>query len=277
MDPIQNPLFREPIGMTFRAKRELLDLTVEDAAKALKFGTHLIEAIEHEEWHKLGAPIYAKSYINSYIKLLGLSEDIRNEIPGMTAVPQLKAITYAKIEPARRSPKWLLAAISLIAVAALVAYLNLRQSPSEALSLDALVDQPVIPENQAIQAAVAIEGQSAAPAPAPAQSTTETPPTPANVSEMLIRSSQQSWVEVRGKDGSVLFSGTLGGTADFRQDPAKVGKITIGNASSAEISLNGARLDISPLIRDEVARFTLSDDGKPVPADSVPTQTLPNE
>lgn len=277
MDPIQNPLFREPIGMTFRAKRELLDLTVEDAAKALKFGTHLIEAIEHEEWHKLGAPIYAKSYINSYIKLLGLSEDIRNEIPGMTAVPQLKAITYAKIEPARRSRKWLLAVISLIAVAALVAYLNLRQSPSEALSLDALVDQPVIPENQAIQAAVAIDGQSAAPAPAPAQSTTGTPPTPANVTEMLIRSSQQSWVEVRGKDGSVLFSGTLGGTADFRQDSAKVGKITIGNASSAEISLNGARLDISPLIRDEVARFTLSDDGKPVPADSVPTQTLPNE
>ena len=52
MDPIQNPLFREPIGMTFRAKRELMDLTVEDAAKALKFGTHLIEAIEHEEWQK---------------------------------------------------------------------------------------------------------------------------------------------------------------------------------------------------------------------------------
>ena len=94
MDPIQNPLFREPIGMTFRAKRELMDLSVEDAAKALKFGTHLIEAIEHEEWQKLGAPIYAKSYINSYIKLLGLSEEIRNEIPGMTATPQLKAIIY---------------------------------------------------------------------------------------------------------------------------------------------------------------------------------------
>lgn len=275
MDPIQNPLFREPIGMTFRAKRELMDLTVEDAAKALKFGTHLIEAIEHEEWQKLGAPIYAKSYINSYIKLLGLSEDIRNEIPGMTTVPQLKAITYAKIEPTRRSSKWVLPVVSLIAVAALVAYLNLRQSPSEALSLDALVDQPVIPENQAIQAAVAIDGQSAALGPAPAK--TETPPVPTKITEMLIRSNQQSWVEVRGRDGSVLFSGTLGGAAEFRQDPAKVGKITIGNASSAEVSLDGAKLDISPLIRDEVARFTLSDDGKPAPADSVPTQTLPNE
>ena len=275
MNPIQNPLFREPIGMTFRAKRELMDLTVEDAAKALKFGTHLIEAIEHEEWHKLGAPVYAKSYINSYIKLLGLNEEIRNEIPGMTAVPQLKAITYAKIEPARRSPKWLFAVISLMAVAALVAYLNLHQSPSEELSLEALVDQPVIPENQAIQAAVAIDGQSAAPAPAPAM--TETPRVPTKINEMLIRSNQQSWVEVRSKDGSVLFSGMLGGTTEFRQDSTKVSKIIVGNANTAEISINGTKLDISPLIRDEVARFTLSDDGKPVPADSVPTQTLPNE
>jgi len=276
MDPIQNPLFREPIGMTFRAKRELMDLTVEDAAKALKFGTHLIDAIEHEEWHKLGAPIFAKSYINSYIKLLGLSEDIRNEIPGMNSTPPLKAITSAKIEPARRSSKWLLAVVSVIAVGGLVAYLNLRQSPSEALSLDALVDNAVTPDNQAIQAAVTIDGQSAGQAvatnaaPIPAA-------VPAKITELLIRSNQESWVEVRGKDGSVLFSGTLGGTTEFRQDPAKVGKITLGNASSAEISLDGTKLDISPLIRDEVARFTLSDDGKPAAADSVPTSTIPSE
>ena len=276
MDPIQNPLFREPIGMTFRAKRELMDLTVEDAAKALKFGTHLIDAIEHEEWHKLGAPIFAKSYINSYIKLLGLSEDIRNEIPGMNSTPPLKAITSAKIEPARRSSKWLLAVVSVIAVGGLVAYLNLRQSPSEALSLDALVDNAVTPDNQAIQAAVTIDGQSAGQAvatnaaPIPAA-------VPAKITELLIRSNQESWVEVRGKDGSVLFSGTLGGTTEFRQDPAKVGKITLGNASSAEISLDGTKLDISPLIRDEVARFTLSADGKTAAADSVPTPTIPNE
>lgn len=275
MDHIQTPLFREPIGMTFRAKRELMDLTVEDAAKALKFGTHLIEAIEHEEWQKLGAPIYAKSYINSYIKLLGLSEEIRNQFPSMTATPQLKAITYAKIEPVRRSLKWLLPAVSLIAVAALVAYLNLRKSPSEALSLDALAEQSVTPENQTIKAAVIIDGQRNTPETAPKSEPLAAAPVKAT--EMLIRSNQQSWVEVRGKDGSVLFRGTLGGAAEFRQDPAKVGKITVGNANTAEISLDGVKLDISPLIRDEVARFTLSGDGKPTAADPAPTSTLPNE
>jgi cytoskeleton protein RodZ len=276
MDPIQNPLFREPIGMTFRAKRELMDMSVEDAAKALKFGTHLIEAIEHEEWQKLGAPIFAKSYINSYIKLLGLSDEIRNEIPGMNAVPQLKAITTAKVEPARRSSIWLLAAASLIAVAALVAYLNLRQSPSEALTLDALVaDAPVPAENQAIQAAIAIDGQAASTSAVPA---TVTPaPVPVKNTELVIRSTAQSWVEVRGKDGSVLFSGTLEGAAEFRQDPAKIGKITVGNASSAEVSLDGAKLDISALVRDDVARFILSEDGKPASADSAPIPNLPNE
>ena len=276
MDPIQNPLFREPIGMTFRAKRELLGLSAEEAARSLKFGTHLIDAIEHEEWQKLGAPVYAKSYINSYIKLLGLSDEIRNEIPGMNATPPLKAITSAKIEPARRSSKWLLALVSLVAVAALVAYLNLRQSPSEALALDALVaDVPPAAENQAIQAAVAIDGQTAAPV------ATAKPPEPtvaaAVNSELLIRSNQQSWVEVRAKDGAILFSGTLGGAAEFRQDSAKVGKITVGNASTADISLGGAKLDISPMIRDEVARFIITDDGKPAAADSVPLPTITNQ
>mgnify|MGYP000206204282 FL=1 len=52
---------------------------------------------------------------------------------------------------------------------------------------------------------------------------------------------------------------------------------TVGNANTAEISLDGVKLDISPLIRDEVARFTLSGDGKPTAANPVPTPTLPNE
>lgn len=275
MDPIQNPLFREPIGMTFRTKRELMALTVEDAAKALKLGTHLIEAIEHEEWQKLGAPIYAKSYINSYIKLLGLSEEIRNEISGMSETPQLKAITYAKVELARRSPKWLLPAVSLIAVALLVAYMNLRKLPSKALSLDALVEQLEAPENHAIRAADVIDGQNHSPGTSPKSKPLAAAPVKAT--EMLIRSSQRSWVEVRGKDGSVLFSGHLGGTAEFRQDPSKIGKITVGNASTAEISLDGVKLDISPFIRGGVARFTLSGDGRPVAAVSLPTPALPNE
>jgi cytoskeleton protein RodZ len=99
MDPIQNPLFREPIGSVFRAKREQLGMSLDDAAKQLKFGAHFLQAIEHEEWDKLGAPIFAKSYINSYAKLLGLNEAIRDEIPSMPASPGLKAITATKIEP----------------------------------------------------------------------------------------------------------------------------------------------------------------------------------
>lgn len=276
MNPIQNPLFREPIGMTFRAKRELMELTVEDAAKALKFGTHLIEAIEHEEWQKLGAPIYAKSYITSYIKLLRLSEDIRNEIPGMNSAPPLKAITSEKIKPARRSPKWLLAAISLIALGSLVAYLGLRQPASEPLSLNSLVDNAVTSDNQAIQAAVSIDGQSASEIAAP-NAEPILAAVPAQIAEILIRSNKESWVEVRGRDDSILFSGTLTGSAEFRQDSAKIGKITVGNASSAEISLDGTKLDISPLIRDEVARFTHSEDGKPTATFSISAPNTSNE
>ena len=81
MNQMQNPLFKEPIGMAFKIRREQLGMSLDDVAKNLKFGAHLVSAIEMEQWESLGAPIYANSYINSYIKLLGLNSESRNEIP----------------------------------------------------------------------------------------------------------------------------------------------------------------------------------------------------
>ena len=46
MDPIQNPLFKEPVGSLFKARREQMGLSPEEVAKRLKFSTHMVEAIE---------------------------------------------------------------------------------------------------------------------------------------------------------------------------------------------------------------------------------------
>lgn len=262
MDPIQNPLFKEPVGSLFRARREQMGLSPEDVAKRLKFSAHLVEAIESEQWEKLGAPIYAKSYITGYIRLLGLDEAIRDEIPNINAAPALKTITAARVEPAASSSKWLLAGLSILLLAALVAYLSLRQQPAESVSLDALVTAAApAPADSATTVpvaapAVAIPGQNR---------TSATPPPAVSMAvELQLRNSRESWVEIRGVDNSVLYSGLIPAGQEFRHALDKAGRITLGNASSAEVSISGERRDLTDVVNNDVARFSVGADGRPV-------------
>ena len=261
MNPIQNPLFKEPVGSLFRARREQMGLSPEDVAKRLKFSAHLVEAIESEHWDKLGASIYAKSYITGYIRLLGLDEAIRDEIPNMNAAPALKAITATRVEPAAASSKWLLAVLSILLLAALVAYLSLRQQPAESMSLDALVSAAApVPFDSAAPAAaqpVAIPGQIAA-------SPTQPAAAMATGIELQLRNSRESWIEIRGTDNSVLYSGLIPAGQEFRHALDKAGRITLGNASSAEVSIAGERRDLAAVVNNDVARFSVDADGRPL-------------
>lgn len=261
MDPIQNPLFKEPVGSLFRARREQMGLSPEEVAKRLKFSAHLVEAIESEQWEKLGAPIYAKSYITGYLRLLGLDEAIRDEIPNMNAAPALKTITATRVEPAASPSKWLLAGLSILLLAALVAYLSLRQQPAESMSLDALVSAaaPAPSDATAPVAAqpVAIPGQNTA---APAQ-----PATPvAAGAELQLRNSRESWVEIRATDNSVLYSGLIPAGQEFRHALDKAGRITLGNASTADVSIAGERRDLAAVVNNDVARFSVDAEGRPL-------------
>lgn len=261
MDPIQNPLFKEPVGSLFRARREQMGLSHEEVAKRLKFSARLVEAIESEQWEKLGAPIYAKSYITGYLRLLGLDEAIRDEIPNINAAPALKTITAARVEPAATSSKWLLAGLSILLLAALVAYLSLRQQPAESMSLDALVTAAApAPSEAAVTPPasaqpVAIPGQQAAVPPQPAVS--------AGV-ELQLRNSRESWIEIRAVDNSVLYSGLIPAGQEFRHALDKAGRITLGNASTADVSIAGERRDLAAVVNNDVARFSVGADGRPV-------------
>ncbi len=271
MDPIQNPLFREPIGSTFRAKREQLGLSLDDVAKQLKFGAHFLQAIEHEEWDKLGAPIFAKSYINSYAKLLGLNEAIRDEIPSMPATPGLKAITATKIEPAGGGAKWLLALVSIVGLGAAVYFFNSRQEPEQALSLDNLISVPA--EKPPVQSPAVDSTQStsiAIPVNEPTSAVPVVEAAPAAIAaaaEFRVKAAQENWLEVRGKDDAILFSGLIKAGQDYSQSIDKIGRITLGNAGTAEVRVGSTVQDLKGLIRDDVAKFSIGSDGRLV-ADS---------
>lgn len=271
MDPIQNPLFKEPIGSLFRSKRQQLGLSIDDAARSMKFSAHLVQAIETEQWQQLGAPVFAKSYVNSYIKLLGLNPAVLDEIPSMTQVPTLKTLTTVKVESGSKGSKWLLGLLTMLGLAAIVAYFGLRQNPTEPVALETLVSAPAVQDSIPVkpETAPVTDGTSAITQPdvqpGATASVTEALATavPADA-EIRITTTQDCWVEILDGQNAILFKGTLYPGQEIRQPMAKVGRITLGNAGSATLSVNGTARDLTPMIKGSIARFSLDAEGKPV-------------
>jgi cytoskeleton protein RodZ len=67
----------------------------------------------------------------------------------------------------------------------------------------------------------------------------------------------ESWVEVRGKDGKVVFSmvNAPGSERIVRGDPPF--SLVIGGASGVELSYNGSRVDLASYVNSDVARLRL--------------------
>jgi cytoskeleton protein RodZ len=276
MDPVQNPLFKEPVGASFRNKREKLGLSIEDAAKSLKFGSHLVQAIEDEHWDKLGPAIYARSYVSSYIKLLGLNEAIKNEIPTLSSgsVP-LKTITQARVEPAGIQSKSILALVTLLGLAALAAVLYFRSPPVdvEIAPIDNSIPLSMPATEPSTKAAADATAASlpATPAvtqPADAVGPTATGPNvqPATIAatpQFTLRAKTDTWLEIIDVNGQALFKELIPAGQERTQALGNVGKITVGKAGSAEFLINGGKLDLSPYAKNDVARFTVDGSGNP--------------
>lgn len=268
MDPIQNPLFKEPVGATFRNKREKLGLSIEDAAKSLKFGSHLVQAIEDEEWSKLGPAIYARSYVSSYIKLLDLNESIKHEIPNITSgAAPLKTITQARVEPAGIQSKSILALVTLLGLTALGAFLYFRSPAVEMAPIDSSiplsVPAPDAPPKPAATVVPAADSTPVQASPADAVPAVQASAAGEAVPQLMVRTKMEAWLEIRDISGAVLFSELIPAGQERTHSLEKVGKITLGQAGSAELLINGGIRDLSPFIKDDVARFTVDASGNP--------------
>ena len=63
------------IGETLRAERQRRNLDLQEVSRELKIPARFLEAIEQERFDILPAPIFAKSFVRQYARLLGLHED----------------------------------------------------------------------------------------------------------------------------------------------------------------------------------------------------------
>ncbi len=262
MNPIQNPLFKEPVGMTFKIRRELLGLTLDDVSKSLKFGTHLVQAIELEQWDKLGPAIYANSYINSYIKLLELNPEIRNEIPHFKGDSGLKTIAAPRLSHSTSLPKAILALIIVISSAAVIAYLYSRNQkvneslPSTAISMSAEIpNATMMKKNPLTQTDTAPITSPSTSITAPIDAMTPTPHT------LSIHANQAINLEILDTKDAIVFSEQILANQDRTQAIENVGKIKVDNAQQAILTINGVTQDLTPFTTNGVAHFTVDKNG----------------
>ena len=69
---VQDVLFQDPIGMRLRRGREQAGLTIEQVGQQLRLPVAIVQAMELDDWARLGAPVYVRSYLGSYLRLVGL-------------------------------------------------------------------------------------------------------------------------------------------------------------------------------------------------------------
>ena len=262
----QETLFAEPLGLQLRHAREKLGLKVSDAAARLKLPVEIIEALELENWGKLGAAIYVRSYLGSYIKLLGLPGTLADEFNIRTS--EMPAMKILSEKPVRRDIDKTLStlgyfAITGVIVASLIMLAMHFQAPSkrsEAMPLDIQSQTQAAPMPAMAQPPAAIDPQPVNQTPVMASMA---PPitAAATSSAWEVRVNADSWVEITDTDGKRIESGILSAGAVKQYSADQLASVTLGNADQVQLFRNGQAVDLAAFEQDNVARFKIASDG----------------
>lgn len=276
----QDALFEDPIGVRLRVAREKQGLSPEQAGAQLKLPVAIIEAMEREDWPRLGAPIYVRSYLGSYLRLLGLPAELAQPVAAPVAAPALVPMASRSrlrrtLDTSLRNGIYLVMTAVLVVPVVLVArhYQNAERPENVTLEADPSVLPAIEPQAAPVAAGPA---PSAGPEPVMASITPVQPKTTGAAAAaelvatpepgLVLRFTGQSWFEVLGPDGRRIEQALLDAGAERRYAPGEVTHVTLGNAAAVEVLHDGEPLDLAPYRAANVARFTVSSDGQPAPA-----------
>ena len=253
-------------GARLRKSREAAGLTEADVAARLKMPISVVKSLEAENWDRLGAPVFVRGQLRSYSRLLGLATAPVHAASGIAAVepPVLTPRTFTP--PMQRLAEQLarrFVYIVLTAVIAVPVWLATRPhlgiASQEAAPLE--LRNPGASGGTASAAAPRESEPSAVVA-----SLTALPPRPAAASALSLRFNGDSWLEVTATDGRMLERSLVRAGGQRSYATGQVGRIMLGNAGSVNVQRNGQVQDLTPYLRANVARFTVSSDGSLAPA-----------
>jgi cytoskeleton protein RodZ len=168
------------IGAALRAAREEKGWTTQDVGSRLRLMARQIEAIEAEEFSRLGQPVFARGFVRNYAKLLGLNPDeLLDQMTRIKTAPvqESENVPFKPGEEFWKSP-WVLggiaAAILLIAIpVGLYLWLNSGEEEASAPAAQQTVPPPapppapLQPQPSALPATPPAAAQTSSQAPAP--------------------------------------------------------------------------------------------------------------
>lgn len=282
------------VGAVLRAAREAAGLQVAEVAQTLKLGPRQVEALEAEDWPGLPGPTFTRGFVRNYARMVGVDPaplmdalDRLLDKPVDTLDVPAATPTEMPVSSRRRDRLVVAFGVGLVVLAA-AAYLllpgdltALRDNAQSLLDGMARKDvpvavQPAAPVDPAFppgttgqqliapQAAMPADAvpaaEPAAQAAAPAAvAVAPVAPTVDDVVPPQLRFvlTQASWLEVRDRDGTIVFSQRL--PAGSEQVVAGKGPLTVavGYAPGVKLFSRGQVVDLVPHTKGDVARLVL--------------------
>ncbi len=268
------------LGRTLREARERLALSVADVAHQIKLAPRQIEALEADNYQPLPEMAFVRGFVRSYARLLHLDpESLLALLPQQPeAAAQLVPASVEVPFPSPLSPQRqnliLLGAALLIAVLVVVFavwhFTTPREEPQTAMvetpvalpaEVQLIAASPVPEAGTAASAVAAIPAQPAAKPAEPAEKTMQpakpAPQTGSGAVRLVFE--QESWTEIRDKDGQLLSSQINLPGSELRLDGRAPLSLVIGHATSARLYYKGKQVDLKPYTNatSDVARLTL--------------------
>lgn len=276
------------LGAQLTNKREQLGWSVAEVASHLKLAPRQIDAIEKDNYAALPTMVVTRGFIRSYAKLLGLdSTPLLAMISPTAATPPVADATlsqlsapfsesrYRLMEPNKVTYKWFVAGALLLLLLAVGIRLDVLSTLQDALQTS--TDKTTVSSTPAgnSEPSVALPPPSSATAQLADSTTASVVPPATDVSvesgagtdvtpisnttgnqlSMIFR--QDSWVDIRGADNSVLISRLVraGSTESF--ELSQPVSITIGNLAGVDVTLRGEPVDLKAVSKTNVARLNL--------------------
>jgi cytoskeleton protein RodZ len=265
------------VGEELAQARQAHGYSIADIAQQLKFAPRQIEALEAGRFEELPAGTFARGMVRSYARLLKLDpEPLVGRMAGRVAVrDNAEAVASVQrpipIRDSARRTNFAYAALSIIFLVVIagvaVQWQHERSDTGKMTFVDAAQkapapapSAPVAAETERTELASTVTPSLAQPTPSaetrPASADLQ--PLTAGKRRIALRFEQESWVQIRNRDGRILTSELNAAGTERIVDGLPPFDLVIGNAQYVRLSYDDKPVDLAPHVKVEVARFTLN-------------------
>ena len=278
------------VGAQLRAAREARGIALSEVAATLKLGVRQLEALERGDWQVLPGATFVRGFVRNYARFVQIDPlPLMSQLDAVLEKPvsrlgeadsQQTAMPQGGSGISRRDRMVVLSGGLLVVFAALVYFLLpndlsvWRDSVQELISSLARKDEvapvavvepapasePVFPPGTTPQQVMNPQAETPAAdavAPQAAMPVAEKSLQVAGAPDMRFVFEKESWVEVRDRDGKVIFSQR--GQAASEQSVSGQGpfSLVVGFAPGVKLFWHGQTVDLAPYTRGDVARLVL--------------------